>query len=194
MAQRTRYSAVAIALHWLIAAGILANIGLGWRMGQLKGLAQFNVFQLHKSIGISVLLLSVARLAWRLFNPPPPYPVRITPGERLLASTAHWALYGFMIILPVTGWVVVSASLYNLPTLLFHTVPWPHIAFVHDLPIATRKAVEDRAGTVHAYLAWTLLGLIAFHVAAAIKHHAFDRDDVLARMLPLVRRRDLPET
>jgi cytochrome b561 len=188
-AHRTRYSAVAILLHWLIAALILTNIWFGWRMGQLKGLAQFELFQLHKSIGISVLVLSLVRLGWRLVSPPPSYPASMTRIERLVASAMHWLLYGFMIVLPFTGWVIVSASLYNLPTLLFKTVPWPHIGFIHDLPMATRKLVEDRVGDVHEWLAWTLLALAVFHVAAAIKHHLWDRDDVLGRMLPLMRRR-----
>jgi cytochrome b561 len=189
VARHTRYSAVAILLHWLIAALILLNIWFGWRMGQVKGLAQFELFQLHKSIGILVLLLSVARLGWRLLNPPPTYPASMTRWERRTAATAHWALYGFMILLPLTGWVIVSASLYNLPTLLFKTVPWPHIGFVHTLPTATRKAIEDQVGEIHEWLAWTLLALVVFHVAAALKHHLWDRDDVVVRMLPLLRRR-----
>jgi cytochrome b561 len=187
--RRTRYSAVAILLHWLIAALILLNIWFGWRMGQLKGLAQFELFQLHKSIGITVLLLSVARLLWRLLHPAPAYPAAMTRAEKTAAATAHWALYGFMILLPLTGWVIVSASLYNLPTLLFKTVPWPHIGFIHALPDATRKLLEDQVGEVHEWLAWTLLALVVFHIAAALKHHLWDRDDVMVRMLPLLRRR-----
>lgn len=186
---RTRYSSVAILLHWLIAALIFTNIWYGWRMGRAEGLAKFELFQLHKSIGVTVLLLTLARLVWRLVSPPPAYPTSMTAAERFAASAAHWLLYGFMIVLPLTGWIVVSASLYNLPTLLFKTMPWPHIGFVHDLPMATRKLVEDRVGDIHALMAWSLLALAAFHVAAAIKHHIWDRDDIVARMLPLLRRR-----
>ncbi len=189
MARRTHYSAIAISFHWLIAILIFANIWLGWRMSQLKGLAMFELFQLHKSIGITVLLLSVLRLGWRLVNPGPAHPSHMSRGERLAATAAHWLLYSFMILLPLTGWIIVSASLYNLPTLLFKTVPWPHIGMVHNLPIGTRKTVEDQVGVVHEWLAWTLLALAVFHVAAALKHHLIDRDDVLTRMLPLLRRR-----
>lgn len=188
-AQRTRYSAVAMLLHWLIAALIFANIWYGWRMGQLKGLAQYELFQLHKSIGISVLVLSLVRLGWRLIVAPPPLPASMTRIERAIAGVTHWLLYGFMIILPLTGWVIVSASPYNLPTVLFKTVPWPHLAFVHDLPMMTRKLIEDQVGDVHEWLAWSLLALAALHIAAAIKHLVWDRDDVAARMLPFLRRR-----
>lgn len=184
----TRYSTVAIVLHWTIAALILLNIWFGWRMSGLKGMAQFELFQLHKSIGITVLLLSVVRLGWRLINPAPPYPATMTRLERLAASVMHWLLYGFMIILPLTGWIIVSASPYNLPTVLFETVPWPHLGFVHDLPMTVRQTIETRVGTVHEWFAWSLLSLAAFHAAAALKHHFWNRDDVLSRMLPFLRR------
>ncbi len=189
VAKRTRYSVIAIVLHWLIAALIFTNIWYGWRMGQLKGLAQYELFQLHKSIGLSVLILSLLRLGWRVVDAPPPLPVHMTRLERGIAGATHWIFYGFMIILPLTGWVIVSASPYNLPTVLFKTVPWPHLGFIHNLPMATRKLIEDQVGDVHAWLAWSLLALAAIHIAAAIKHLVWDRDDVAARMLPLLRRR-----
>ncbi|MBV8683738.1 MAG: cytochrome b [Caulobacteraceae bacterium] len=189
MGHRTRYSTIAIGLHWLIAILIFSNIWFGWRMSHLNGLAKFELFQLHKSVGITVLLLSLLRLGWRLLNPAPPYPAHMSRGDKLTATSVHWLLYAFMIVQPLTGWIVVSASLYNLPTLLYKTVPWPHMGFVHNLPIATRKIVEHQVGTVHEWLAWTFLALALFHVAAALKHQFWDHDDVLARMLPLVRRR-----
>ena len=191
---RTRYSTVAIALHWLIAALILANIALGWRMNRIEGLTKFELFQLHKSIGITVLLLSLIRLGWRLANPPPPLPADLSRFERIGALLSHWSFYVAMIALPLSGWVIVSASPYNLPTVLFKTVPWPHLGFVHDLPMATRKLLDANVGEFHAYLAWSLLALVALHVAAALKHHFFDRDEVLHRMLPLVRRRRAART
>ncbi len=186
---RTRYSTVAIILHWLIAALILTNIALGWRMDRIEGLTKFQLFQLHKSIGITVLLLSLVRLGWRLLNPPPPLPAHMSRFERIGARLSHWGFYAAMIVLPLSGWIIVSASVYNLPTLLYRTVPWPHLGFIHDLPLATRKLVEDDFGMFHVYLAWSLLALVALHVAAALKHHLFDRDEALVRMLPLVRRR-----
>src|SRR5882757_5042753 len=129
---RTRYSMAAIVLHWAIALLILANLFVGWRMGMLKGLTEFNAFQLHKSIGITVLVLSVLRLALRLTQRPPPLPEGTKSWEGAAASTVHWIFYAMMIGLPLTGWAMVSVSLYNIPTLLWDTVPWPHISFLHE--------------------------------------------------------------
>ncbi len=178
----TRYSTVAIILHWVIALLILANIALAWTFQNIpKGLTEYNLVQLHKSFGISVLLLSVLRLAWRLFNPPPPEPPM--PGwQRIASQVVHWGFYVIMIGMPLSGWIMVSASPLNLPTLLYKTIPWPHLAFVHDLPMDARKVWGHWGGTVHGLLAWLAYGLIALHVAAALKHQFFDRDNLIARM------------
>ncbi|MDB5446772.1 MAG: cytochrome b [Phenylobacterium sp.] len=184
MPERRRYTIGAMALHWLIAAFILANLLVGWRMIFLKGMAQFELFQLHKSIGITVLLLSIARLAWRLVSPPPPLPEAMRPWERGVAHAVHWAFYGIMIFMPLTGWVLVSVSPYNLPTLLWRVIPWPHLFWLHDLPMDGRKAVEAATGRVHLSLAIGSVLLIALHLAAALKHQIVDRDGLLGRMVP----------
>src|SRR5215470_17346464 len=112
-----RYTSVAIVLHWTIAVMILGMIAAGWWMTRGEGLSaaapgtvRFAVFQLHKSFGITILLLSLARLAWRLFNPPPPDPPSLSVWEKTAALAVHWAFYGLMIVLPLTGWAVVSSS------------------------------------------------------------------------------------
>ena len=184
-ATQSRYSAVAILLHWTIAALLLTNLVLGLQSGNLKGLAQFSLLQWHKSLGITVLLLSVTRLAWRLVHRPPPYPPGLGPWERAAAGAVHWGFYILMLGLPLTGWIMVSASPTNIPTLLYKTIPWPHLGLVHALPMATRKNLDDLFGDIHATLAWTAIGLIALHVAAAIKHQVWSRDLVLWRMAPL---------
>jgi cytochrome b561 len=185
----SRYSLVAIGLHWLIALLIIANIGLAWTFQNIpKGLTEFNLIQLHKSFGITVLLLSLLRLGWRLLNAPPPEPPM--PHWQLITSqVVHWAFYVIMIGMPLSGWVMVSASPYNLPTLLYKTLPWPHIAAVHNLPDPARKAWGYWAGETHLLLAWSAYGLITLHVAAALKHQFFDRDDLLSRMAPIGGRR-----
>lgn len=182
-----RYSAVAIVLHWTIAALILYNLYLGLQLDDLRGLAKFNTFQLHKSVGLTVLLLSLLRLAWRLTHRPPPLPARTPHWEKLGAHAAHWLLYALMIGIPLTGWVIVSASPTNIPTLIFKTAPWPHLAFIHDLAMPVRRALEKQVGEVHMLLAYGMMALIVGHIAAALKHQFRNRDEVLGHMLPFVR-------
>jgi cytochrome b561 len=188
---RTRYSTVAILFHWVIAALILTNLYFGWRLGFLKGLAQFNLFQLHKSIGVTVLLLSLARLAWRLVNRPPPQHDNLKPWEKAAAHTVHWGFYAFMILMPLSGWIVVSTSPLNIPTLLYHVVPWPHLPVVHDLAQGPKTAVNHASSTTHLILAWSAIVLLALHLGAVLKHQFLDRDPVLGRMLPFARRAPL---
>lgn len=190
---RTRYTAVAMALHWIIAALIFTNLFLGWRMGSLKGLAKFELFQLHKSVGITVLLLSVCRLVWRLMNPPPPDQASLKPWERAAAKAVHWSFYAFMIVMPLSGWIAVSASPMNIPTLLYHAIPWPHFPGVHDLPAAARASVGQVSDTTHVTLAFGSVVLLALHIGAVIKHQFLDRHPVLGRMVPFARRVPHPE-
>jgi cytochrome b561 len=192
-----RYSAAAIALHWSIATLIVVNFVIGLRFDHLKGLALFNLMQWHKSFGVTVLALSLARFAWRLVRPPPPYPAHMPAWEKAAASLVHWGFYLLMIGLPITGWIIVSASLTNIPTVLYKAIPWPHIALVHDLPMAMRKRLEDQAGWTHERLAWGAAALLVLHVGAALRHQLSSRDEVLWRMAPIgllkARRPPVPE-
>ncbi len=184
----TRYSAVAIGLHWLIAVLILTNIGLAWTFNNTpQGLFWFKLIQLHKSVGITVLLLSVLRLAWRLTNPPPPEPATLKRWERIASQVVHWGFYVVMIGLPITGWIMVSASTKGLPTLLYGTIPWPHIGPIHDLPIPARKVWDKVGETGHGLLAKLAYVLIVLHAGAAMKHWLIDRDSVIGRMIPFLR-------
>jgi cytochrome b561 len=184
---RTGYATVAVILHWAIAALIVTNLYLGWRMGFLKGLAQFDVFQLHKSIGITVLVLSVLRLASRLVRPPPE-PATLKAWEKAAATAVHSAFYVVMIGMPLSGWIVVSTSPLNIPTLLYHVAPWPHFPGVHELAGSARKAVNHAFSLTHESMAFGSLGLLALHLGAVAKHELLDREAVLARMLPFVNR------
>ena len=179
-----RYSLVAILFHWMIAALILLNLYLGWWMNRSQGMSKFTTFQLHKSIGITVLVLSVLRLLWRLTHKAPAYPATMRTWEQRAASATHWTFYALMLILPFSGWIVVSASPLNIPTLLFKLVPLPHLGFIHDQSIATRSAIEHNVGTTHVVLAYIFGALILIHIAAAMKHQFIQRDGVLWRMLP----------
>ncbi|MEL0210519.1 MAG: cytochrome b/b6 domain-containing protein, partial [Novosphingobium sp.] len=124
-----RYSAIAIALHWAIALLLLFQIGLGWALEDLpKGAVQFAGYQFHKSVGITILLLSLARLVVRLFKARPA-PVQDGKAQMMLASAVHVLLYAVMIVGPLTGWIIVSTAKVRLQTMLFGTIPWP------DLPV-----------------------------------------------------------
>lgn len=180
----SRYSHMAMLLHWIIAAMILINLVLGWRMSFLTGMAQFDMFQLHKSVGITVLVLTAARLIWRLTHPAPALPRTMARWERFGAHATHWFFYLMMIGMPLTGWAMVSVSPWNIPTLLWHWIPWPHIAVLHDLTPARKAGVEAATGSIHLYLAFGGATLIALHVAAALKHQFITKDGVLGRMVP----------
>lgn len=182
---RDRFSVPAIILHWTIAALLFTNIWIGWQFDDAKGLALFNALQLHKSVGITVLLLSLARLALRLAIRPPPLPAHMPQWEKRAAIATHWAFYFVTIGLPLTGWVVVSASPTNIPTLLYKHIPWPHLGFIHDMPMPARKSIGGAFGTAHESLVWLTYALIFLHVGAALKHQFVNRDVVLWRMLPL---------
>jgi cytochrome b561 len=186
-----RYTTVAILLHWLTAAGIAALIVIGLIMTQLTSqisqMEVFTLYQLHKSIGISVLLLVAVRVLWRFTHRPPPLPSEMTPAEKGAAHGLHWLLYVFMIGMPLMGWAVVSSSPFNLPTVLFNLVPWPDLPVLPGL--ANKAAISHVLAWVHAYGSWILIALLAVHIGAALRHHVVKRDPVLARMVPVVIRR-----
>ncbi|WP_374469750.1 cytochrome b [Phenylobacterium sp.] len=180
-----RYSIVAIVLHWLIAALIVLQVILAGRMDGPPGVERFEVTQLHKSVGITVLLLSLARLAWRLMNPPAPLPDTMARWEKALASVTHVLLYVIMIGLPLTGWIMVSSSTYGRPTILYGLVNWPHVPGLPGLAPVAKAVWHDVAEFGHEALAKAAYVLIVLHVAGALKHQLFSRDEpVLARMAP----------
>ncbi len=167
-----------MSLHWLMAAAIIALLGLGFYMTGLKpgSPLQFKLYQLHKSLGVVAFLLALVRVAWRLGHRPPPLPAGMGAAERLLAHAGHGMLYALMLGLPLAGWVVVSTSPYNIPTLVFGLVGLPHLPLPRDLNALAK-------GT-HMIGGWLLVITLTGHVAAALRHHFVLRDDVLARMLP----------
>ncbi|PNG27432.1 cytochrome b [Methylocella silvestris] len=181
------YDGVAIALHWLIALGVVALGVIGFSMTRLtlSTLQQFELYQLHKSIGVTVLLAVLLRILWRLSHRPPPLPDAMPEAERRAAKAAHIGLYGAMLLAPLTGWAVVSASPYNIPTVLFGVLPWPHLPFFAE--IENKAPVEAAFKLAHHLCVYALLALVAVHAAAALRHALVLRDGVLARMLPASR-------
>jgi cytochrome b561 len=186
---RERYGLVAIALHWVIAAAILGLLVLGVLMVRLPpgSSLQFELYQWHKSVGMTVFALSLLRLGWRLANPPPPLPANLRPWERALARVTHLGFYVLMLALPFSGWMMVSASVWGIPTVLYGVIPLPHLPILSTLE--NKKPVEDALKVVHEWLAIGMVALLLLHVTGALKHHLVLRDDTLARMLPNRRRR-----
>ena len=181
---RDTYTLVAILLHWVIAAAILVQILGGWAMEDLKGAEKFQAFQLHKSAGLTILLLSLFRLFWRIANPPPPLPAEMKGWEIGAAKFTHFALYALMICIPLGGWVIISTSPYNIATNYWGLFEWPRLP-LSDLP--WRKELNEIAKAGHGAAAWGVIGLFVVHVGAALKHMFINEDDVMARMLPFMR-------
>ena len=188
-----RYTAVAQAFHWLLALGLIAIVIMGLVMAHapLAPATKFKLFQLHKSVGITILVLAVLRLGWRLTHRPPPLPAGMPALEKAGAHGAHVVLYALMIGLPLIGWALVSISPFNLPTVLYGLVPWPHLGFLSGLPRATKTAWEPVFAFTHAYGAYLLIAVVSVHVLAALRHHFLLGDDILRRMLPGRRRSNL---
>ena len=173
-----RYSYTAITLHWLIALLLAFQIALGWALEGNNGPELFARYQLHKSIGITILLLSLARLAVRLFRPRPP----ASDGPawtRILAGIVHWLFYLVMILGPVTGWLLVSTARVQVPTLLYGLVPWPH------LPVG--RALHEPAESIHGAMAWLAIGLFLLHIMGALRHQWLLGEPELQRMIPFAR-------
>lgn len=181
-----RYGSVAIVLHWLIALGVIANIALGLYFADLprSDPDKFLLVQTHKSIGLTVLVLSLLRVGWRLMHPVPALPASMPLLLRIAARTTHFLLYVLIVAIPFTGWALVSSSPLGLPTLYFGQFAWPQLPWLVDLPRATKKLVSHEFGTVHVLLAWSAIVLVPIHILAALYHQFVRRDDVLARMLP----------
>ena len=184
-----RYNGVAMSLHWLIAALIIANILLAWYFNTLTGSAKTPPVQLHKSFGITILLLSVIRLGWRVVAPPPALPVSVTGWERVVAGIVYVLFYVVMIGMPLSGWALSSASplIQVYPIKLYGVIHWPAIGYLTHLPHDQQKAAHGLFVKMHGLGAWLVYGLIVLHVAAAARHWVILRDGVVGRMIPFMR-------
>jgi cytochrome b561 len=173
---RTEWGIVSQSVHWLTVLLVFATVGVALIMVEMPlGVRKLELYALHKSVGVLILGLTVARLAWRLSSP---RPVALGPSrayERVLAHGVHIAFYIVLIALPLTGWLMSSAANFSVNVFGLFTLP--------DL-VAPDKALEQTFKAVHTWLGWGLAGLLALHVAGALKHHFFLRNDTLRRMLP----------
>jgi cytochrome b561 len=170
----TRYTNVAIVLHWFLAAAIVAGFLIGLQESDAPvSPARVRWINYHKWIGITILGLSVLRLLWRFSHRPPLPPESMRLWQRKASSWLHRALYLCFFIVPIAGWAYSCADGFHVVYL--GLIPLPDLA-------PKNKALADVLIEVHATLAWTLATLVGLHVAAALKHHYLDKDGLLLRM------------
>ena len=179
-----RYTGVAIALHWLIAAAILCSFVLGHYMTGLElSPSKLKLYSYHKWIGITIFLLVMLRLVWRMGHRPPQTPASMPAWQQRAAGGAHFLLYLLTLAIPVSGWLMSSAS--GFQVVYLGQIPIPDL-------LAKNKALAEQLKELHEALNWVMLLVIALHVAAALKHYVIDHDDVLQRMLPFLKQRRRP--
>jgi cytochrome b561 len=172
----SRYGAVAQALHWVIAALIVTQFTLAWMSADLPlGMHKLALLARHKSFGMTVLMLAVLRLAWRLTHAAPALPAGMTPIERFLARATHVAFYLLLFAMPLTGWMMSSAKNYSVSW--FGLFTWPNL-------ISPNEGSFNILKTTHETLSNVLFAIAVLHILAALKHHFWNKDDVLLRMLP----------
>lgn len=182
--QPKRYTAIAIALHWVLGLMLVAQFICGTYMSDLPfSPQQLKLYNYHKWAGITLLGLSLMRLLWRLSHPAPPLAekiVNVMPRwQHLMHKSTHIALYALFFIVPLTGWAYSSAA--GFPIVVFGALPLPDWA-------PADKALSAIIKPWHQTMAWALAALVGMHVAAAIKHQFIDKDGLITRMLPSFRR------
>lgn len=171
-----RWGAVAQALHWLMAVLVIVMLGLGWYMNDLpQGPHQLQMFRLHASLGLTVLALVVIRLCWRLVNRRPAYPPHMRRWERAAAKTTHFLFYALLLIQPAIGYLQSNAA--NFPLVVWGVLPLPAL-------LAPNEPLAETLIGFHGFIANILGALVLLHIAAALRHHFWLKDDVLRRMLP----------
>lgn len=187
----SRYGAVAMTLHWVIAALLLFNIALGLYAAEVMAEGDpmhGPVLQFHKSIGLSVLVLSLLRVLWRLLNPAPPLPQAMAQPTRSLAHISHFLLYVLIIVIPLTGWLMVSAARSTVAASYFGLFHWPNLPYFGGLPRPQKMSLHHMFNTSHLVLALSALVLVPIHIVGAFYHRGRE-DDVLFRMVPWMRAR-----
>ena len=176
-----RYTPTAIALHWVAGALILGNLAFGLYMVDLPlSPAKLKYYSWHKWAGVTIFLLSAARLMWRLTHAAPALPATMPAWQRAAANASHHLLYALFFAAPLTGWLFSSAA--GIQRVYFGELPIPDL-------LAKDPALADTLKLAHRFVNYSLAALVTVHAAAAIKHQVVDGDGVLARMLPFLKPR-----
>ncbi|MDD9899734.1 MAG: cytochrome b [Alphaproteobacteria bacterium] len=170
-----RYGSVTKALHWFSAVLVFCLLAIGLTMGDAPLADRIRLYNLHKSLGILVLALSLSRVVWHIFSKKPALVASLKPYEKKAAHVAHVLLYAALLGMPMSGWLMSSAHGRSVSFFGLFQLP----DFVTQNP-----ALAERLETVHETMAYALMAMIALHVVAAIKHHVIDKDNTLRRMLP----------
>lgn len=169
----TRYHAVSVAFHWLLAAALLSTFSLGFYMADLPfSPGRVQLYNWHKWAGVAILLASAARLAWRLTHRPPA-PPPMPAWQARAAHLTHGALYALFFAVPLTGWAYSSAA--GFPIVWFGVLPLPDF-------VPVDRDLAEAIKPFHELSAWALAGLVGLHVAGALKHQWIDRDGLIGRM------------
>ena len=171
-----QYTATAKSLHWLMAVMLFGLLALGLYMTDLPlSPEKLKLYSWHKWAGVTVFLLLLFRLLWRIKNPPPPLPESMPKALQLVAHAGHFGLYALMFAIPLSGWLMSSAK--GFQTVYFGVLQIPDL-------IEKNKELGHLLAEVHETLSWLFIILLVGHIAAALKHHFIDKDDILIRMLP----------
>ena len=179
-----RYTKCAVVLHWLVAIGILLNLGIGLRFDYTPEDSIRAAINFHKSVGITVLGFVLLRVLWRLTHVPPAIPTTYQVWERKLSHLVHGLLYGLIVLVPFSGWLSDSAwkDAPSHPLALFDVIPWFRLPIVNGLTNAQKDHWHDLLGGLHTAAAYVLLGAVALHILGALKHQVLDKHRELQRM------------
>lgn len=176
-----RYSRGAIVLHWLIAVLIVLNFVVAWTAEEMSKADEAAMMANHKAIGITVLVLTVLRVIWRVAKKPPPLVETLKSWEAALSRVVHGVLYFLMLALPLSGWAMSSAFSKGKGVSLFGLFDAP------ALPVGYDKPTIGMYHDMHEIFATLMLVLVALHVGGALKHHFIDKDGTMRRMVPWLR-------
>jgi cytochrome b561 len=170
------YTSTAKALHWLMAILLFGLLALGFYMHDLPlSPEKLQLYSWHKWAGVSAFLLVLVRLAWRVTHIPPALPASMPKLMQLAAHAGHLGLYGLMLAIPISGWLMSSAK--GFQTVWFGVLPIPDL-------LEKNKELGNLLQTIHMSLNLLFVVTLAGHIGAALKHHFIDKDDILTRMLP----------